>query len=161
MKKQIDIHLNNKEDYKNKYNENILSYELSNYILEETKGISTNKKIEFIISSDFEIDNKEKNNIVDMIRNSFGIDISEIISFSKKQLIANLLIFFIGLLFLLLYYVIEPKFISELTLILGWVFIGEAICNFLYHGVENKSKIKRRKQIINAKIFLKEEKENN
>ena len=75
MKKQIDIHLNNKEDYKNKYNENILSYELSNYILEETKGISTNKKIEFIISSDFEIDNKEKNNIKPDHYGDSGIDV--------------------------------------------------------------------------------------
>lgn len=158
MKKQIDIHLNNSEDYKNKYNENILSYELSNYILEETKGISINDKIEFVISNSFEINQEEKNNIVDMIRNSFGTDVSEIISSSKKQLVANLLIFLIGIIFLVLYYIIIPKFISELTLILGWVFIGEAICNFLYNGIENKIKIKRKKQIINAKILFKNEK---
>ena len=155
MKKKINIHLSSKEDYKNKYNENILSYDLSNYILEETKGISSNDKIEFTIICDFEIDDEEKNAIVDMIRNCFGTEVSEIISSSKKQFIANFLIFFIGILFLLLYYVIEPKFISELTLILGWVFIGEAICNFLYHGIENRNKIKRKKQIINAKIVFK------
>lgn len=158
MKKQININLSNKEDYKNKYNESILSYDLSNYILEETKGINSNDKIEFIITYNFEINDMEKNNIVDMIRNSFGTEVSEIISFSKKQFIANFLIFFIGLLFLLLYYVIVPKFISELTLILGWVFIGEAICNFLYHGIENKNKIKRKKQIIDAKILFEKEK---
>ena len=161
MKKKINIHLSSKEDYKNKYNENILSYELSNYILEETKGINTKDKIEFILSSNFEINDKEKNDLVDMIRNCFGTDVSEIISFSKKQFVANLLIFFIGMIFLILYYIIEPKFISELSLILGWVFIGESICNFLYHGIENKNKIKRKKQIINAKILFKEEKSNN
>ena len=158
MKKKINIHLSSKEDYKNKYNENILSYDLSNYILEETKGISSNDKIEFIITCDFAINDEEKNAIVDMTRNCFGTDVSEIISLSKKQFIANFLIFFIGLLFLLLYYVIVPKFISELTLILGWVFIGEAICNFLYHGIENKNKIKRKKQIIDAKILFEKEK---
>ena len=38
--KKIRIHLNDKKDYQNKYNDKILSYQLSNYILEETKGIS-------------------------------------------------------------------------------------------------------------------------
>ena len=154
MKKQIYIHLNKKQDYKNKYNENILSYDLNNYIIEETKGISTKDKIEFIVSNDFDINEKEKDDLVDMIRNSFGTDVSEIISFSKKEVLANFLILFIGILFLILYYVIVPKFISELTLILGWVFIGESICNFLYRGIENKNKIKRKKQIINAKVIF-------
>lgn len=155
MKKQINIHLNSKEYYKNKYNQDILSYELSNYIIEETKGINSNDKIEFVITNSFNITDKEKNNLVDMIRNSFGTDVSEIINFSKKQIVANICIFFIGIIFLVLYYIITPKFISELTLILGWVFIGEAICNFLYNGIENKIKIRRKKQIISAKIIFK------
>lgn len=155
MKKQININLNDKTDYTNTYNNNILSYELSNYIIEETKGISTSDKIEFIITSNFSITDNDKNKLISMIRNSFGTDVSEIINFSKKQILANLLILFIGIIFLILYYVITPIFISELNLILGWLFIGEAICNFLYHGFENNYKIKRNKQIINAKIIFK------
>ena len=158
MKKQIDINLKNKEDYKNKYNESILSYDLSNYILEETKGININDKIEFVVTNTFNMDDKEKNYFVDMVRNCFGTDVSEIINLTKKQFISNLLILFIGIFYLILYYIIIPKFISELTLILGWVFIGESICNFLYKGIENNIKIKRKKQIINAKIIFKNEK---
>ena len=37
---KINIHLNSREDYINNYNKKILSYELSNYILEELKGIN-------------------------------------------------------------------------------------------------------------------------
>lgn len=153
MKRQIKIHLKNEECYKNKYNDEILSYELSNYILEETKGFKLNDKFEFIITSDFNIENQEK--LVDMIRNFFGTEVSESLNMSKKQSIANSLILLIGIIFLLLYYVIVPKFISELTLILGWVFIGEAICNFLYKGIENKLNVKRKKQIIDAKVIFK------
>lgn len=152
MNKNIQIHLKERKNYQNIYNENILSYELSNYIIEQTNGISHKDKIHFEIVSDFEMDDREKNHFSDMLRSSFGTDVGEIIHKNKKQLLANLIIFIIGMLFLVLYYLISPDFISELTLILGWVFIGESICNFLYKGIETKINIKKKKQIIDAKI---------
>lgn len=161
MKKTISIHLDDKKDYQNEYNENILSYELSNYIQEETKDINLKDKIEFLITSDLDIDDKEKNHIVDMIRNSFGTDISEIIHFSKKTIIANSLILLVGIFFLIIYYFIIPKLISELTLILGWVFIGEAICNLLYHTIDNSIKTRKKKQIVNARVLFLNKKEKN
>lgn len=155
MIKEIKIHLKQESDYKNNYNDKILSYELCEFINEEVKNININDKLTFVISTNFNINDDEKNNLVNMIRNCFGTDVGETINFSKKQTIANCLILLIGILFLVLYYVIIPKFISDLTLILGWVFIGEAICNLLYHGVENKLNIKRKKQITDAKITFK------
>lgn len=154
MKNKIIIHLKTKEDYKNKYNEKILSYDLSNYILEEIKNINSNEKIEFIISSSFSMSDNEKNELVDMIRNNFGTNISEILKLSQKENTANILIFITGIFFLILYSLLKINFVSEFILILGWVFIGETICNVLYHGIEKRLKIKRRKQIINAKIVF-------
>ena len=80
MEKIINIHLNERTDYINKYNQRILSYDLSNYILEELKGINTKEKIKFNIKSDFVMSDLEKTNLVDMIRNNFGADISEILT---------------------------------------------------------------------------------
>ena len=74
---------------------------------------------------------------------------------------ANCLIFLVGIIFLVLYYLIVPKFISELTLILGWVFIGEAICNLLYHSIDNSIKTKKKKQIVNAKVLFLNKNEKN
>ena len=93
MKNEIKIHLKEKCDYKNTYNEEILSYKLSNYILEELKGVNPKQSIKFIVSSDFLMIEKDKDDLVDMIRNSFGNDISEIMNLTKKQQIANILIF--------------------------------------------------------------------
>lgn len=156
MENIIKIHLKEKDDYKNTYNENILSYALSNYILEELKGIDTKKKIKFIVSSDFEIDELEKNNLVDMIRNNFGADISEIINLWKKQRIINYLLLFIAIILIIIYSLLEVKLLAQFTLILGWVLLGEAICNFLYKGTEYNNQISRRKQIVNAKILFEE-----
>lgn len=156
MENIIKIHLKEKENYKNTYNEEILSYKLSNYILEETKGISTKQKIKFIVYSDFKMEELDKNNLVDMIRNNFGADISEIINLAKKQRIINCFIFFIGIIFIMINSTLKTDILSEFTLIFGWVFIGEAICNILYAESENKHKISRRKQIVNAKVLFDE-----
>lgn len=151
----IKIHLNKEDDYKNIYNNEILSYELSDYILEETKGISLKEKIKFMIKSDFEMNDKEKESLVFMIRNNFGAEISEIINLSKKQLLANLFIFILGIFLLFIYSLLNSNFISEFILILSWIFLGEAICNLLYKFVENRYKIKKYKQIVDAKVEFK------
>lgn len=155
MENIIKIHIKDRTDYMNTYNHRILSYNLSNYILEELKGINTKEKIKFIISSDFQMEDLEKNNLLDMIRNNFGADISEIIHTSKKQLSANILISLIGIILISISTILKIKIIAQFTLIFGWVLLGEAICNFLYKGIDYKSKINRRLQIVKAKAEFK------
>lgn len=156
--KVINVHLNSKRDYINVYNEKILSYDLSNYILEELKGISTKEKIEFLISTEFDLTFEERDDLVWMIRNNFGADITEITNLAKKQKITNYVISIIAIILLFIYSVLEIGLISEFVLIFAWVLLGEAICNFLYNSMENTYKIHRRKQIVNAKIeFSKKE----
>ena len=114
----------------------------------------TKEKINFVVFSKFDMQDTEKDVFISMIRNKFGADISEIINSHHKQRIANLLIFLIGIIFLTIYSLFEITVISEVILILGWVFVWEAICNFLYKEIESKFKIKKRKQIINAKVIF-------
>ena len=88
----IEIYLNDRNDYKNVFNNNKLSYELSNYILEESKSLSTKQKIKFIVSSSFDMDDKDKNEFVDMLRENFGTDVSEIINIKRKENISNFIV---------------------------------------------------------------------
>ena len=103
----------------------------------------------------FQMEDLEKNNLLDMIRNNFGADISEIIHTSKKQLSANILISLIGIILISISTILKIKIIAQFTLIFGWVLLGEAICNFLYKGIDYKSKINRRLQIVKAKAEFK------
>lgn len=89
-----------------------------------------------------------------MIRNNFGADISEIIDISKKQRQIYYIILFISIILIILSSILNIKIIAQFILIFGWVLLGEAICNFLYKGMENNHKISRRKQIVNAKIYF-------
>lgn len=154
MEKIIKIHLKNKEIYKNEFNEEILSYDLRSYILEETKEISTKEKIKFEIFTEFQLEDTEKNKLVDMIRNNFGADISEIIDITIKNRIINWIILSIGIIFILIYSALQHSLLSEFSLIFGWIFLGESICNILYKEVESKYKIAKRKQIVTAKILF-------
>lgn len=154
MKSIIKIYLKDSNDYRNQYNREILSYQLSEYILDELKGIDLKQKIEFNISTEFEMNDQEKNCLVDMIRNNFGADISEIINIEKKQRIIHCLILIIAIVLIIISYLLHVWLLSEFILILGWVLLGESICNFLYKGMETNYEISRRKQIVNAKIVF-------
>jgi hypothetical protein len=96
----------------------------------------------------------EKVNLIDMIRNNFGADISEILNISKKHRITYLLILLISIFLIIIYSTISTKLIGQYTLILGWVLMEQTICYFLYKGTEYNHKISRRKQIVNAKIIF-------
>lgn len=152
----IEIKLKSKNDYTNTYNGKKLSYELSNYILEESKSIETKQKIKFIVSSSYEMTEEEKEEFVDMLRENFGTDVSEIMNINKKETISNLIALLIGI-FLMIIYCIDYKtvFIKELILIIGWGFLWEATYNFFFKGIETRLKIIRRKQIISGKIEFK------
>jgi len=92
-----------------------------------------------------------------MIRNNFGADISEIINLAKKQKLLNYSILLIANILLVIYSLLEIKLLAQFILIFGWVLLGESICNFLYKGTENKHKISRRKQIVNAKVIFEQD----
>ena len=99
----------------------------------------------------------EKNNLVNMIRNYFGPDISEIINIGRKHRIINYLILLIATILIVIYSLLDIKLLAQFILIFSWVLLSESICNFLYKGMENHHKISRRKQIVNAKVIFKEE----
>ena len=151
----IRINLKNKEDYRNEFNSSKLSSSLSDYILEEAKSINIKQKIKFIIKTDFEMTELEKEELVTMIRNNFGTDVGELHALSKNENLMNLGMLLVGFIIIILYlFLLKEKLISELASIIGCVFIWEAICNLLFKGVENKLKIIRRKQIIRGKIIF-------
>lgn len=152
----IEIDINKKEDYINIYNNDKLAPLLSDYILEEVKATSPKQKIKFVVTSKFTMSEQEKDKLVDMIRNKFGTDISELMTINEKQLIMNLIPFLLGVVILIVY-VLAMKIlvVSEIILIIGWVLIWEATYNFLFKGAETKLAIARRKQIIEGKIIFK------
>ena len=155
MKNIIEITLNRKDDYLNKYNEKRISKELNDYILEECRGIDLKNNIEIHINTNFEMNDEEKNNLVDMIRENYGVDISDIEELLKKLYIINTIMILAGIVFLIIWFISSNiPVLSEFILIIGWILIWEGINNIMYQTVKNAIKIKRRKKLTNCKIVF-------
>lgn len=154
----VKINIKNKEDYKNTYNENELSSELKEYILDHIKSKNTKQNIKLDITTNFKINEKEELNLRYMIRRAFGLDVSEIMNISKKRSLKSLFAFILGTIFLLIYsFIPNQHVITEIILIIGWVLIWESTYNFLFKNIETKLMITRRKQIIKSKIEINKE----
>ncbi|MBE6152776.1 MAG: hypothetical protein E7166_00920 [Firmicutes bacterium] len=155
MKNIIEITLNNKKEYLNKYNNNRISKELNDYILEECKTIELNNDIELHIDVKFKINDNEKHKLLDMIRENYGSSIREIEILLKKIYLLNILMILSGTVFLMFYFISSNiPVISEFILIIGWILIWEGIYNILYQSFKNAINIKRRKKLTNCKIIF-------
>lgn len=157
MNNKIYITLNRKEDYVNKFNDERITMELNNYILDEIRTIDLKEKTEIVVDSKFQMSEDEKNKLKKMIKNNFKDDINETSIYLRKMFLIDTILFFSGI-FALLIYIVSNKLlvISEVILIIGWLLIWEGVYNFIFSTLENKIKIARRHQIINSKITFKE-----
>lgn len=155
MKNIIKVTLNKKEDYLNKYNNKRISKELNDYILEECKAIDINNNIEIQINTNFKMDEREKNHLVDIIRETYGLDISDIEELLRKLYFINALMIIFGIIILIIWFLIRNiPILAEFVLIIGWILIWEGINNIMYQTVKNAIKVKRRKKLTTCKIII-------
>lgn len=159
MKKEtiIDVTINDKEDYINKFNENKLSKDFISYILEECKGESLNNLIVFKIRLNYNATLEEQNKLVNMIKSSCEVDVKENQFHLSQSLVRKILLFLLGILFLIISYfdIIHNNFIlSEISLIVGWVAIWEVVYAHIFEDSKMRIKIKRLKQLSKSKIIF-------
>ena len=150
----IEITLNDKESYKNPFNEDKLSSELSEYILQECKGMSYSKDIEIKIKAKFTMDRVEKIKLINMIRSSYSNDINENTMRFNNLIKRNILLFFCGLIFIILSVVTqkESPVVAEIILIVGWVVVWEVVYFVFFSDYPKRMYIKRLRQLIDSKI---------
>jgi len=161
MKKNIiEVTLNKKEDYINKFHNKRISPKLSEYILSECRTFKPRDKFEIYISHSFVMTKQEQNELVDMIRENYGVDIHEIKVLSEKRIAFDLVSILIGIVFLFFSVLVKNiPVVSEVFVIFGWVPIWEAMYSILFGGVKNRLLLKRLKRLTNCKIkFIQNEK---
>ena len=151
----INIELNKKEDYINKFNNKRISADLDNYILNEAKTVKLTDKITIEIYSKFELTEEEQKDLVSMIRLSYKDDWDELLIYEKKIITKALILLAIGIIILLAYYLSNNLFfVSEFILIIGWLMIWEAADGLIFSRTENRVKQTRRKQLMYSHIYF-------
>lgn len=156
MNNIVNIELNNRKDYINKYNKKRISSDLDMYILNETKTVGLKDKIVIEIETKLNLTKEEQKELVAMIKLSYKDDLDELKIYEKKILEKAFILLAIGVVILIAYYLSNNLFfVSEFILIVGWLFIWEAFNGFIFSKTDNIIKQIRRKQLIHSKILFK------
>ena len=156
---QINITLNDNTQIFNPYNKEQLRDELSDYIYNSCKGSSNNKNIKINIIHNHDINDKEKEKIIDAIRSNFGIDIKENILHIKYELSIEIILIIIGTILLVtskFFHNLNTIIIDEIISIFGWVMIWEAAYHFIFVDIKEMIENKRLKKLTEAKIYFKQ-----
>lgn len=151
----INIEINKKEDYINKFNNKRISADLDNYILNEVKTVKLTDKITIEIDSKSKLTEEERKNLVSMIKLSYKDDLDELLIYEKKIISKAIILMLIGVIILLAYYLSNNLFfVSEFILIIGWLMIWEAADGLIFSRTDNRMKQTRRKQLIHSNIYF-------
>ncbi|MBE6138988.1 MAG: hypothetical protein E7174_00585 [Firmicutes bacterium] len=141
--KSIIVNIRREKDLFEKYS-NKVSNDLLKYLVEEAR---VKDDIEIIINTKLDINNIDKL-IKDGLENSYKN--TKIIDkfYDNKQII----LFIVGMLFLIFSTITQPEIIKELILIIGWVAVWEVVDIAI--NVDSKQKYNRKiiKKLINCKI---------
>ena len=157
---KIEVMLNKKEDMVNKFNNNILADDLAKYIYDECTGMPLNRKVTIKINSTEKLTDDEKNKLVDMIRENFGLDVKENMMYIKYDNIKDLFLFLIGVLLIVIANLITNTnflWLHEVILIISWLAIWESSYNFVFEDTKRRIKIKRLRKLSTCKIVFDDE----
>ena len=151
MEKIIEADILDLDDFFEKYNKELVSRDLINYILENTKDSLDSDKIKIVLNK------KIKKELGDILRNSFKVEyqkmVNEHFNNNKKQVIY----FLIGIVMLVISRILNDKaLIEELFLIGGWVLIWQTVEIEFFGDTLNHKKRKLLKKLITSEIIEKE-----
>lgn len=150
---KVEIILKDKNDFVSRYNNNRISRDLYKYIKDEIKLLDVTKKINIEIKPLFKMSDDEKELLAINIKKTCKEEIEDIKYLHQKVILKEILFLIIGIIITFICFTIKNSpVISEIFLIIGWLFVWESVRNIVFTKVENKIKIKRLKQIIKSDI---------
>ena len=150
-KNEVVIYLNELEEAINKYNPNILSDELTNYILKRCMFFSTKSDIDIII---YGIEDKEQQGLKDIFHNHFKDLVDKTKKIEQYDDIKRVLLLIVGIVLICISEMF--KFVvSELFLVAGWVVIWELVYNIFFERIKRNRDYFKYLQLSKANIKFK------
>lgn len=155
MYTNINIVLDNKKDFYSPYSNKILNNDLYNYIYNECNGEKVTNKIIINIWTKKEIPSDEKNIMIDMIRRTFGLRVQDEVYYYEKAKDKKIILFLVGIVFIILYYLSVIRVLRDLILIFGWLAIWESTYSLLSDSKKDYYRIVRLKELSRARVYFK------
>ena len=160
--KEIKIMINKESKIYNEFNNSQLSNKLSNYILEQSRGVSLSDNIILNIYPNFQMTEEEKEKLVDEIRENYGLDVKENLLKLKHNILIQMWMLTIGLILTLISHYINNDLyyiLNQFFYIFGWLMIYESISSLVFFNIKTIYQNKKYKAIIKAKIIFTESNE--
>lgn len=150
---KLKIELKDKKDFVSKYNSNRISSDLYNYLKDEIKLTTIKENIKIEIKPEFKMSDEEKELLALNIKKTCKEEIDDIKYLEERILLKELLLLLIGSIIIFLCFLVKNSaFISEIILIIGWLFIWESLYSIIFRRTKNKILKERLKSIIKSDI---------
>ena len=154
MKTMININLKKKEDFYSRYSNQKLNSELTDFIYNECYGEDYKNNIVINIYTKLKISKKEKNDMMDTIRRTFGLKVQDELYYYEKAKFKKTILFLIGIVLIVIYYLSFIEVLSEIILILGWLAIWESVYSFLADSSKDYIRIYRLRKLASSRIYF-------
>ena len=154
MKTTININLKKKDDFYSRYSNQKLSSELTEFIYNECYGKDYKNNIIINIYTKLKIKKKKKNVMMDTVRRTFGLKVQDELYYYEKAKFKKTILFLIGIVLIVIYYLSFIEVLSEIILILGWLAIWESVYSFLADSSKDYIKIYRLRRLASSRIYF-------
>ena len=149
--KVIEVDLEDRYDFVEKYNHDKVSLNLLDYLIKETKYVDKKTDIEIIITPEFA-------NTLDlgtMLKNAIQEEYYNTVQDHYFNNIFQIVLFLLGIIFLSISTLIKKEVVwKEIFLIGGWVPIWEMIELELFNDIRGRKRKAILKKLCNSKIIV-------
>ena len=155
MERIIEIDLDSKYEYINKYDDNIINDSLLEYILNSYDDVKDD--VSLYIKFNYDVSDDVKDNVSLVFRSSFEKSLLNVEKDLKRLRVRNFILMFLGFLFLVIYCLLERFNIflfSELFLVISWVAFWEMTEGFLFNARKMLTIRRKYQKLLVSKISI-------
>ena len=154
MNAEILVNLNKKRDFYNKFSNLKINDKLSEYIYNESLEGDYNNKVIINITCKEKIRDEEKQDMIDIIRKSQGIQVKDLLCTYEKEQDRKAILLALGIALIIIYYTGFVSILKEVILMSGWLSICSSVYGLIFSSTQSFVKIKRLKNLSKARIYF-------
>lgn len=140
MKRTIKISLDDESDLYERYNKEVVSRDLINYLIERASFFNKNDKLEIVIKNTL----KNTDDLVNLIRASLKSEYENLNYKYNRNNLVQMVYLILGIVVLFLSTLVAETVLREIILIVGWIFIW----SMMELEIFSDKDIKKRRRII-------------
>lgn len=154
MNTEILVNLNKKKDFYNKFSNVKINDKLSEYIYNESLEGDYKNKVIINISCREKITDEEKQNMIDIIRRNYGIQVKDLLYTYEKEQDKKAILLVVGIALIIVYYTGFVSILKDVVLMFGWLAICSSVYGLVFSSTRSYIKIKRLKNLSKARVYF-------